>query len=72
MILFLILCLTDWGIFDSRFNTPHNLKAITLRDAPVDTVLTVLSGRVEEVELNFLELVCCSVCSCRSVPHSDL
>ena len=49
--IFLILCLADWRIFESRFNSPHNLKAIVLRDAPVDTVLAVLSGRVEEVEL---------------------
>ena len=45
------LDLTDWGIFESSFKTPHNLKAITLRNAPVDTVLAVLSGRVEEVDL---------------------
>ena len=51
--IFLILCLTDWGIFESSFKSPHNLKAIVLRNAPVDTVLAVLSGRVEEVELNF-------------------
>ena len=54
--IFLILCLTDWGIFESRFNLklPHNLKAIVLRDAPVDTVMTVLSIRVEEVEIEIL------------------
>ena len=44
--------LTDWGIFESSFKSPHNLKAIVLWGAPVDTVLAVLSGRVEEVELN--------------------
>ena len=49
--IFLILCLTDWGIFERRFNAPHNLKAIKLSKAPVDTILAVLSGRVEEVEL---------------------
>ena len=63
MLLFLILCLTDWGIFESRFNDPHNLKTIALEDAPVDTVLAVLSGRVEEVELNLRSM---------SVRHSDL
>ena len=49
--IFLILCLTDWEIFENSFKTPHNLKAITLRNAPVDTVLSVLPGRVEEVEI---------------------
>ena len=49
--IFLIFCFTDWGIFESRFKSPHNLKFIALGDAPVDTILPVLSGRVEEVEL---------------------
>ena len=53
-VIFLILCLTDWEIFERSFNSPHNLKAIVLCGAPVDTVLAVLTGRVEEVEL----LVC--------------
>ena len=47
-------CLTDWEIFESRFNAPHNLRAIALGDAPLDTVLTVLSGRNEEVELSIV------------------
>ena len=51
-VIFLRLCLTDWGIFESSLKSHHNLKAIELRDAPVDTVLAVLSGRIEEVELN--------------------
>ena len=38
-----------------------------LRDAPVDTVLAVLSGRVEEVELVNGFSVCLSVYICRSV-----
>ena len=38
----------------------------------MDTVLAVLSGRVEEMELILIEWVCCSVCSYRSVRHSDL
>ena len=50
------MCLTDWELFESRFKSPHNLKAIVLGDAPVDTVLAVLSGRVEEVELNFIQV----------------
>ena len=49
--IFLILCLTDWELFEGSFKSPHNLKSIGLWDAPVDTVLAVLSGRVEEVEL---------------------
>ena len=52
--IFLLLCLTDWEVFESRFNTPHNLRTIALGNAPVDTVLTVLSGRVEEVEPNII------------------
>ena len=50
--LLVIVCLTDWGIFESSFKSPHNLKAIVLSDAPEDTVLAVLSGRVEDVKLN--------------------
>ena len=53
MLLYSILCLTDWGIFERSFKSPHNLKAIALFYAPVDSVLAVLSGRVEEVELEF-------------------
>ena len=49
---FLILCLSDWKKFESSFKSPHNLKGIELENAPVDTVLAVLSGRVEEVQLN--------------------
>ena len=56
--IFLILCLTDWGIFERSFKTSHNLKAIKLWGAPLDTVLVVLSGRVEEVELHFNAWVC--------------
>ena len=56
--IFLILCLTDWGIFERSFKTSHNLKAIKLWDAPLDTVLAVLSGRVEDVELYFFYEVC--------------
>ena len=56
--IFLILCLTDWEIFERSFKTSHNLKAIKLCDAPVDTVLAVLSGRVEEVVLCFFPEVC--------------
>ena len=48
------MCLTDWGIFERSFQSPHKLKAIVLRNAPVDTVLAVLSGRIEEVELEFM------------------
>ena len=48
--IFFILCLTDWEIFESKFKTPHNLKTIALRHAPVDSVLAALSGRVEEVD----------------------
>ena len=47
--IFLFLCLTDWKIFERSFKTSHNLKTIKLSDAPLDTVLAVLSGRVEEV-----------------------
>ena len=68
--IFIILCLTDWEIFESSFKSPHILKAIVLCDAPGDTVLTVLSGRIEEVELYIM--VCQSVYICRSVTHSDL
>ena len=59
--IFLILFLTDWGIFESIFIAPHNLKAIMLGKAPVDTILAVLSGRVEEVELKFDWMVCGSI-----------
>ena len=41
-----------------------------LEDAPVDTKLAVLSGRVEEVELEIW--VCSSMYICRSVTHLDL
>ena len=61
-ILFLILCLTDWEIFERRFNAPHNLKAIKLSKAPVDTILAVLSGRVEEVELGLKDEVHLLIC----------
>ena len=56
--IFLLLCLTDWEIFERSFKTSHNLKAIKLRAAPLDTVLAVLSGRIEEVVLYFLSKVC--------------
>ena len=55
--IFFILCLTDWGIFETRFKTAHNLKTIMLRDAPVTSVLAVLSGQVKEVELYLHEKV---------------
>ena len=57
--IFLILCLTDWEIFERSFKTSHNLKAIRLRNAPSDTVLAVLSGRVEEVELCYFHYKVC-------------
>ena len=56
--IFSILSFTDWEIFESSFKTPHNLKAIALRDAPVDTVLVMLSGSVKEVELELHGRVC--------------
>ena len=56
--IFLILCLTDWEIFERSFKTSHDLKAIKLRAAPLDTILAVLSGRVEELMLSFIPMVC--------------
>ena len=54
----IILCFADWEIFESSFKTPHNLKAITLRNAPVDTLLAVLSGSFEEVVFEMHGRVC--------------
>ena len=46
------------------------LKAIKLRDPPVETVLSALSGQVEELRLTVGTEVCCPLqCLCT---HSEL